>query len=360
MATITKGENPVKPYTVKWRDADRRQRERSFARRAEAQDFKTTVEHGLREGTYVDPRNGSVPFGTYATQWIDLHPGAAGTKKNYRSVLSKHIDPEIGSVLLSRLSRDHVRRLLLETIPAKELSTSTCQTARTVIVAVLAEAVRGHKVHENVASGIRLPAVSERAEFTMATRAQLDKITAGMTARWSLAVTIMRGCGLRIGEVLAVRSDSVSGNVLRVEEQVLGTGKRGPLKHRKPGEFRDVPLPKYAADAIALHVKTHGDGYLFPEFADGKRRPEHWRDEFMRQAKLAGLPASFTPHDLRHCYASACLAGRIPITDLSRWLGHRDINLTHRVYGHMVESATDDAIKILDRDWAGRTGPIAA
>ena len=74
MATIAKGENPIKPYTVKWRDTDRRQRERSFAKRAEAQDFKTTVEHSLREGTYVDPRNGAVAFGTYATTWIDQQP----------------------------------------------------------------------------------------------------------------------------------------------------------------------------------------------------------------------------------------------------------------------------------------------
>jgi hypothetical protein len=81
-----------------------------------------------------------------------------------------------------------------------------------VIVAVLAEAVRGRKVPENVASGIRLPAVSERVEFTMATREQLDKIIACMDARWSLAVTIMRGYGLRIGEALAIRSDSARGN----------------------------------------------------------------------------------------------------------------------------------------------------
>jgi len=53
----------------------------------------------------------------------------------------------------------------------------------------------------------------------------------------------------------------------------------------------------------------------------------------------------------RHMYASACLAGGVPITDLSRWLGHRDINLTHRVYGHMVPSAVGRAIEVLDAEW---------
>jgi hypothetical protein len=199
VATITKGENPRRRYTVKWRDADRKQRERSFARLKEANDFRTKIESSLRDNTYVDPRHSKVTLGTEITQWISMHPGAAGTRKNYTSVLNQHIMPEIGSVPLGRLTREQVRRLLLETMPAKGLSVSTCQTARTVIVGTLAEAVRGHKVHENVASGIRLPAVSERAEFTMATRKQLDAITAGMPATWSLAVTIMRGCGWRPG-----------------------------------------------------------------------------------------------------------------------------------------------------------------
>jgi hypothetical protein len=149
-----------------------------------------------------------------------------------------------------------VRTLLLETMPngkddRKPVGRATCQTARTVIVAVLAEALRSHKVTENVASGIRLPAVSERAEFTMATREQIDKIVAGMEARWSLAVILMRGCGLRIGEALAVRSDSVREDVLRVEEQVLGTGKRGPSQAPQAGRVPRCSLPATCTPALA-------------------------------------------------------------------------------------------------------------
>jgi hypothetical protein len=60
VATITKGENPVKPYTVKWcvtspgqggSQVKMRQKERSFRTRREAQDFKITVKHGQRTGT---------------------------------------------------------------------------------------------------------------------------------------------------------------------------------------------------------------------------------------------------------------------------------------------------------------------
>jgi integrase len=339
-----------RPWAVRYR-ADGKQVEESFKTKGQARARAVAVEHVKNEGsTPIRARDGGQAFGAYAATWIAQHHGAEATKRTYASCLSKHLQPVLGDVPLSRITREQVRRLLLETMPATPVGPGVIMCARTLIVAVLGEAARSKKVSENVASSIRLPAMpSERAEFTMATWAQLDQIGRGLPTGWALAVVLMRGCGLRIGEALAVRSDSVRGDVLRIEEQVLSTGKLGPLKHRKPGEYRDMPLPKYVARAITEHG---GSGYLLPQFADGTVRPYRLRAAFLKQRTAAGLPASFTPHDLRHCYASACLAGGVPITDLSRWLGHRDINLTHRVYGHMVPSAVGAAIEILDKDWS--------
>jgi len=56
VASIRKNENPRKPYTVAYRDADRKQRERSFRTKREAQDFKVKLEHDSREGVFADPR----------------------------------------------------------------------------------------------------------------------------------------------------------------------------------------------------------------------------------------------------------------------------------------------------------------
>lgn len=55
----------------------------------------------------------------------------------------------------------------------------------------------------------------------------------------------MSGCGLRNGEAAAVNLNNiVADDVYRVAEQaVLATRQYGALKHRKPGEYRDVLLP---------------------------------------------------------------------------------------------------------------------
>ena len=73
-----------------------------------------------------------------------------------------------------------------------------------------------------------------------------------------------------------------------------------------------------------------------------------YQQDFARSAAKAGLPPQFVPHSLRHYFASAALARGIPITEVSRWLGHRSIDTTHRIYGHIVPSSLDRARAVLD------------
>jgi integrase len=62
----------------------------------------------------------------------------------------------------------------------------------------------------------------------------------------------------------------------------------------------------------------------------------------------AGLPEDFTPHSLGHAFTSMQLAQRIPITDVSAWLGHNNINTTYQTYGHLVEEAWDRALEVME------------
>jgi integrase len=164
----------------------------------------------------------------------------------------------------------------------------------------------------------------------------------------------MHGCGLRIGEALAVSDLCIRAHVtiLRVSEQVSPQGQLRPLKFRAAGDYRDTPLPQYVYDAIGKHLADYGttpDGYLF----GGRRQKLVVRrtrqDDFTRAARKAGLPPQFIPHSLRHCFASTALARGIPITDVSQWLGHRSIEVTYRIYRHLMPSAWDQARIALDQ-----------
>jgi len=56
-------------------------------------------------------------------------------------------------------------------------------------------------------------------------------------------------------------------------------------------------------------------------------------------------------HDLRHSFATLALQGGASLYDVSKLLGHSDINITQR-YAHMVDyslqKATDNAAGVID------------
>jgi integrase len=101
----------------------------------------------------------------------------------------------------------------------------------------------------------------------------------------------------------------------------------------------------------AGHAGEHGttsDGYLFQGRKYKLVVRRSYQEDFQRAAARAGLPPEFIPHSLRHLYASVALAEGIPITEVSRWLGHKSIEVTHQIYGHLVPSSFDRARTALD------------
>jgi integrase len=161
------------------------------------------------------------------------------------------------------------------------------------------------------------------------------------------AVWIMRGCGLRPSEMFAVRGKpdypggpGFSGGRLRITEQRHGNSTFGPLKGRKAGDFRDVPVPGYVAAAVG----EPGTGYLFPVNATS------FRERFRAARDAAGLPG-FRLHDLRHVFASVALSSGVPVPDVSRWLGHRSIETTYQIYSHFIPESWDQARSALDREY---------
>jgi integrase len=139
-----------------------------------------------------------------------------------------------------------------------------------------------------------------------------------------------------------------------VKEQVNPAAQLKPLKFRREEEFRDIPLPHYVNDAIDKHVAEHGttpDGYLFQGRKHKLVIRRSYQQDFRRAVGRAGLPPEFIPHSLRHLYASTALAEGIPITEVSRWLGHKSIEVTHQIYGHLVPSSFDRARTALDNSY---------
>ncbi|MBQ9854338.1 MAG: tyrosine-type recombinase/integrase [Bacilli bacterium] len=54
-------------------------------------------------------------------------------------------------------------------------------------------------------------------------------------------------------------------------------------------------------------------------------------------------------NDFRHSHASLLLSKNVPITVISKRLGHSDIDLTLNVYSHMISKDEDKVVNILNQ-----------
>ena len=252
--------------------------------------------------------------------------------------------------MLFRSTREQCKDFLL----GDTMTPSSAANAQRKLVAVLSEAVRDKRIVENPAKGIKVPYSAKRAELVPVTYEQLCTIEQSLPPEWRLALWLCFGCGLRIGESLAVRADSVrNGTTLRVEEQVTnahtGHSVIAPLKGRHLSDWRDVPCAAWLLDKINAHVAEFGtEGYLFPAFAVAHIPTQRWRRRFNVGCVKAGCPDLYM-HNLRHRFSSTMLDAGEPIANVAKFLGHRDINLTVMLYGHLIKESTGRAVSAADK-----------
>ncbi|MFE9295162.1 tyrosine-type recombinase/integrase [Streptomyces niveus] len=85
----------------------------------------------------------------------------------------------------------------------------------------------------------------------------------------------------------------------------------------------------------------------------------HWRKACAAAGVVTpDMKPKYTPHSLRHFFASTALANGVPIHEVSRWLGHRNIKTTVDTYGHLVPEAWDRCPDVMQQ--ALRPSPVRA
>ncbi|WP_230879568.1 site-specific integrase [Planomonospora sp. ID67723] len=147
--------------------------------------------------------------------------------------------------------------------------------------------------------------------------------------------------------------------MLTVDRQVVVIDRRPVLAPPKTkASVRDVPMPAVLADALTGHVDRHKPEDVLLRTTRGNLiRRDYFNADILKPAILAaGVPVDMTFHDLRHTFASTALAEGVPISEVSRWLGHESITTTVDLYGHLVPEASGRARTALDDAFAAASG----
>jgi integrase len=306
-----------------------------------AEDFQAKLLAAKRAGdvSFADTKGGDTPFVAYCEAWIARRT-APNTRNTYTQTLA-HLRAALAGRTLRQVAGDREGvQAMIESVPG------TYQAkARIVFVSPCNEALKQGRITSHLLRGLIVQVPTRRAKVILATNEQLEVMAAKLGDR-GLMVWLGAMAGTRMGESLGVNiADFTDGGTnLRLTRQRMANGSLSHLKARKDGDFRDIPVPQVLW-ARVQEAPRDSEGFFFPAA---------WRcnDQFSRARDAAGLPEVFTPHHLRHLYASDLLSALVPITDVAHFLGHQNINTTFATYGHLVPAASDRAREVFDKKWS--------
>lgn len=149
---------------------------------------------------------------------------------------------------------------------------------------------------------------------------ELESQTPWVAARDAAVVTLLYGCGLRISEALSLTGAELPlGEVLRI------TG--------KGGKERIVPVIAPARAAVAEYARLcpyehDAQMSLFRGVRGGALGPRAVQKLVAGVRTRLGLPASVTPHAMRHSFATHLLNAGGDLRAIQELLGHASLSTT--------------------------------
>ena len=365
-------------------DGTRRRIRRKFVGETREAVRKRLTEALRKQDTGLPVERGRTPFRVVLNRWIDevarreLQPS---TLISYESLIKNHIEPALGSIVLTELHTDKIDGFMsnVKRIPPKKtdteekrqpepLSPRSIQYCHAIIRRALRQAQKWGMIGHNAASNATPPksAPKEVQPFTPEQARSFLLAISGdrMEAFYNVALSI----GLRRGEALGLMwSDIDFGErmvtVRRSLQRLKEKGKGGRLvlspwtKTQKP---RSIALPRFAVERLLEHRDRQqkerilaceawtDKGLVFTTRKGTPIEPRNALRRFHGLLDVVGLP-HHRLHDLRHTAASLMLAQGASLFEVKETLGHSQIKLTADLYGHLFDAAKRQTAERMER-----------
>jgi integrase len=310
---------PSKRWQVRYTGPDkvRRNAPRTFDTRVTAEAYVVSVRRKIDrdqwDATDLNPKE-QVTFGAYAARWLENRqvagrPIKARTREHYQQILDDHLsDFRTRQLATDRPTMRSHAYSLLRTIMASAVNDELIDNNPCRITG----AGRAKRVHK-----IRPASVEE-----------LGVLTAEMSERLQLMVTLASWCALRFGETVELRRGDIdlSAEVIRVRRAAVRTkGAYTITTPKSDAGVRDVDIPPHIIPAIEAHLAKHvgkgRDSLVFPADSGGHLQPStlyrHWY-----RARAKAKRDDLRWHDLRHSGAVLAAATGASLAELMERLGH--------------------------------------
>ena len=355
-----------KRYKVAFRDARGVVTSQTFPRLEDAKDFQDQLGIRRRRNDLPDVSKTRMRL---SELWEHLaanrdelgrggRPIKPSTWASYEARWTKHIAPRLGSRRIGETGRDELKVFLKELQARTSLDTR--RKVQQVLHKLLQVAANEGWLTRNPLQGIGMPGAKVEREAYALTEAEVEAIAAKVPSRYRALVWTLAETGMRVGEAVALRVKNLNGSIRIVENAPEVGGRRALGTPKTEGSVRNVPISPRLRAILREHV----------EGVDAKGRP--WVNRFDPESLVftgergaAVSQANFrkrvfqpaaerakvlrdgeppTVHDLRHTAISLWLQRGLTPFEVAKMVGHTDLKMIERRYGHLYEHALQEKI----------------
>jgi integrase len=322
-------------------------------------------------------------FGEFFREWLEQH-GAAHWGKMTAEQNDKRAAYAIrllGDVPIQKLTSMRIEEALgallakggrkTATHPeGRPLSSKTVRGVAALVSQALDKAVRWSKIERNPMAEVERPAARRKEVQIMEPYEYEQYLNRVQGTRYYALSVFAAASGCRRGELLALRWADIDphSGVVTISKSVSETKAGREIKVTKSGKTRFVRVSQTTLHVLLEHraqldeeKRLFGSDYKNNDLVFPTPDGDYYKtdqvtgriSEFMQQA---GVHASL--HSLRHFSASMMLSQHVPITVVSKRLGHANSQITLDIYAHAMKNDEATAATLWDdatADIIGRT-----
>ncbi|SDM76162.1 Site-specific recombinase XerD [Streptomyces wuyuanensis] len=353
------------PWQARYRDPSGKQCGPTFPSLKEAQAHLDKVRTQVREGTYQDPKRGSITVDDwYAVWWPTVKTKSITTRNRKLSAWKVHVQPKWGRRKLNSITWIQVQDWITNEVKGHATQKKVLELLRHMMVAAL----RDRRISVNPTLDIEVSAAPAKHPDDMIppTHAQCDAIREQLTDYYRPLVVFAEETGMRWGEYTALRACNVDLGSATVKVKEVLIDDRGRIRRKMAPKsragFRTVPLTPAAVAAVQTMLDKwapaetespvgdgedlHEEELVFRGPLGGALTRPNFRRHWIPAIKDAGLARlvvnpetgrkEWWPrvHDLRHTFATRLKDAGVPEKDVQVIMGHERGGRVTWLYQH--------------------------
>ena len=321
----------------------------------------------MQNGSYLAPDK--TTFAEFTERWLTHMKSQVSPKSHarYGELLRKNVVPLIGAAVLTKLKPAVISEAYAKALENGRrdgtggLSPRTVGHMHRVLRQALGDAVKWEMLHRNPADAVNPPKVERTVMQTYDLDQTAELIEAMRPTRMLIPTLLAVLCGMRRGEVAALRWKNVdlAAGQLAVLESAEQVGSKVRYKTPKNGKGRTLALSaslveelrshrlRQAEELLTVGVRLSDNTFVVAQADGTPLQPDTLTQDWFRKLDDTSLPR-IRFHDLRHAHATHMLSSGVHPKVASERLGHSNIGITLDLYSHVLPGMEADAAERVD------------